>query len=125
MTSGLIWGGVAGVSVGLLAYLAVRSKTTWALAKRIGVPLALGAAVGGIAGFGAKYSCESSTLSPSYRGLFSMGRVPSNVKCPKVPGISKAQWKKAIAAEMEHTTDRALARCIAAVHFQKQRRRHG
>lgn len=122
MTRGLIWGSVGGVGVGLLAYLAVRNKTTWATAKRTGLPLALGAAVGAIAGFGAKYSCESGTLSPSYRGLpTSMGKLPYGLRCPDVQGISKSMWKRGVRVELEHTSNPRIARCIAAAHFEEDR----
>ncbi len=119
MTRGLIWGGVSGVGIGLLAYLAVRNKTTWALSKRVGLTLGLGVAVGVLAGFGTKYACESGVLSPAYRGMPVVGRVPKNVKCPKVPGIPEAEWKKGVQVEHEHTQDSDLARCIAAAHFKE------
>jgi hypothetical protein len=44
------------------------------------------------------------------------------LRCPRVRGISAATWRKGIAVELEHTSDRKIARCIAAAHLEESPR---
>jgi len=39
-----------------------------------------------------------------------------------VRGISTATWQKGIAVELEHTSSRRIARCIAAAHLEESPR---
>jgi hypothetical protein len=115
MTRGVATGAGVGVALGLLARFAIGStKTEWATAKKWLVALGLGGAVGILAGFASKTSCESGRLSPAFRGV---GKLPYGLKCPDVQGISKSMWKRGIRVEMEHTTNPRVARCISASHF--------
>jgi hypothetical protein len=41
------------------------------------------------------------------------------LRCPKVKGISAAMWRKGIKVELEHTSSRKVARCIAAAHLEE------
>jgi hypothetical protein len=120
-TRGLIWGSVAGSVVGLLAYLATHGRA-WAQVKRVGLGIGLGVGVGALAGFATKHTCESGQLSPAYRGMPVVGTVPRNVRCPRVPGVPDAEWRRGIEVELEHTRDRDLARCIAAAHLKESPR---
>lgn len=121
---GYAWGSLGALLLGGLTYLGVRNKTEWTAMKRVGVTLGMigtGALLGGFTGY---YSCESKKLSPSYRGLpvvGGVGRVPRGLKCPEVKGISKSMWKRGMRVELEHTSNPAIARCIAATHFEEDR----
>jgi len=44
-----------------------------------------------------------------------------NLRCPKVQGISAAMWRRGIVVEMEHTSSKKIARCIAASHLAEHR----
>ncbi len=116
-TRGVITGAVSGGVVGLLSWLALRSKTDWAMVKRVGLPLGLGGVVGLLAGFAAKHTCEVGKLAPAYRGMAGVGKLPRWLKCPEVKGISKSMWKRGVRVEMEHTSNPRIAHCIAASHF--------
>lgn len=43
----------------------------------------------------------------------------AELKCPKVRGIPESEWRRGIKVEMEHTSSRAVARCIAASHLRE------
>lgn len=44
------------------------------------------------------------------------------LKCPRVRGIPESEWRRGIKVEMEHTSSRAVARCIAASHLRESPR---
>lgn len=46
----------------------------------------------------------------------------SRIRCPRVDGISKAMWRRGVEVELEHTSNRKIARCIAAAHFEESPR---
>lgn len=41
------------------------------------------------------------------------------LRCPTVRNIPRATWEKGVRVEMEHTSDRKVARCIAAAHLEE------
>jgi hypothetical protein len=45
--------------------------------------------------------------------------VIGKLKCPKVKGVPKKVWAQGIKVELEHTSSRRVARCIAAVHLEE------
>jgi hypothetical protein len=51
-----------------------------------------------------------------------MTATSAHLRCPKVKGISKATWRRGVEVELEHTSDRRTARCIAAAHFEESPR---
>lgn len=109
MKSGLLAGGITAAVAGV----AVSQATLpWVMIKKVALPIALGAAVGVLVYYGKKTSCNPRVLA-GLRG---------KIRCPKVKGVSKAVWKRAIAVELEHTKNRETARCIAAAHLEESPR---
>lgn len=112
---GLRNGAIAGVAATAVAGIAVsQASLPWATIKKVALPLGLGLALGGLVYFAKRASCAQPALG--LRGL------PKGIRCPKVKGVSKAVWKRAIAVELEHTANRETARCIAAAHLEESPR---